>query len=92
MDGFEEWLKFVTSDLPIYSPVIFNIIPDEVISKMEGSETAAITLKIKIIKEAASQLINDLRENYEGIKHTLIDIEDEDTEHNSNNKFLDLFN
>ncbi|MFD9365577.1 DEAD/DEAH box helicase [Priestia megaterium] len=93
IDGFENWLEALKVSGFSRYPVVFEIIPDEVILKDENLHTLIDQLKLQILKESCIELIDDLKSSYEVIQHSLTDLEDEEAEFDSNNKLLDfLFN
>ncbi|RIW28213.1 DUF1998 domain-containing protein [Bacillus salacetis] len=93
IEEFENWLEILKrKDFSQYS-VVFDIIPDEVVLKDGDLNTNKQRLKVEMIKESCNELIEDLKNSYESIKHSLVNIEDEEAEFDSNNKLLDfLFN
>jgi len=74
-------------------PVIFDLIPNEVVL-VEGTRGENILqLKWHLVKEACNELISELEKNYEKVKHTLKTLDDDTVEVSPNDKFLDfLFN
>lgn len=93
IEEFENWLELLKRKNFSQYPVVFDIIPDEVVAKDGNLDIAIQRLKIQMIKESCIELINDLKSSFESIKHSLADIEDEEAEFDSNNKLLDfLFN
>ena len=90
---FKKWLDDnIVHDFCDY-PIIFDLIPDEVVSDNKAKDKSILQLKIDIVKEACNELVSELEKQYEKVKHTLKVLNDEMVEVNPNDKFLDfLFN
>lgn len=90
---FKKWLNDNVECRFRDCPVIFDLIPDEVVSAKEALGENILQLKWGVVKEACNELVNELEKNYEKVKHTLKALVDDTVEVNPNDKFLDfLFN
>ena len=95
IEGFEEWLNRLKETECANYPVVYNIIPDEVIGNERNNTASAHQLKLQMISQACAGLLNELKAKYQEIRHVLSDstMEEQEETMNSNNKFLNfLFN
>ncbi|MCG6795473.1 DEAD/DEAH box helicase [Geobacillus sp. YHL] len=93
-EQFKKWLNDNIACRFRDYPVIFDLIPDEVVSTEGILGGDMVERKWYIVKEACNELVSELERNYEKVKHTIQPIDGDDiAEVNPNDKFLDfLFN
>ncbi|MBV7508619.1 DEAD/DEAH box helicase [Bacillus sp. sid0103] len=96
IEGFQKWLNTLKVTEIVKYPVIFNIIPDEVVGFEENNNASVNQLKLQMIYQTSSELLNELKDKYQTIKQELSEIEvieEKEVTMNPNYKFLDfLFN